>query len=361
MANRSVDSAGLRVALLAFSVRGAMGQYLEALVPDLARQVELHLFVPEHYSGQESFEFIHRFRTGQTRKDALLRFINPFYAWELWKKIRTLQPDLLHIFNGEGYPWSLLLSQWCRCERIPLFLTLHDPEVHPGSFWDYANGIIRKLIVPRVYSVHIHSRVFIQAACRLGARRVVVIPHGSIAERFLRYKRPGVIREPVALFFGRLEAYKGLDLLVEAGLELKGKLRVIIAGPGRVPSKVSAAVQRYPEWFEVRNRFVSDEEAADLFQRASVLVLPYRHATQSSLPLIAAAFDLPVVASSLGAFIEDIPRVGGMLVPPGDARMLAKGMLEAIKLRPVYPYEMNMSNIASRFVQWYNSELDEKI
>lgn len=74
-------------------------------------------------------------------------------------------------------------------------------------------------------------------------------------------------------------------------------------------------MREHPSWFEVHNRYVPDEEAALFFQRASVLVLPYRQATQSSLPLIGAAFGLAVVASAVGAFVEDVPRVGYTSTP----------------------------------------------
>jgi len=347
----------VRVVLLALTVRGAMGQYLDALAPHLAQRVELHLFVPEYYLGQAGSGIIHRFKTGGNRSQALLRLINPFSARALWERIRAVQPTLIHLFHGEGRPWAILLACWVHRERVPFFLTLHDPEVHPGSSWEWVNGKLRRFVVPRATSVHVHSGVFVEAAQRIGARHVVVIPHGSIAERFTKHRRPDLSREPIALFFGRLEAYKGLDLLVEAGLELKGKLRVVIAGPGRVPSKVRKVIQRYPDWFELHNRFIPDEEVAELFQRASVLVLPYRQATQSALPLIAAAFGLPVVATAVGAFVEDVPRVGGVLVPPGDAFALAKGMLEAVGSKPVYPAELEMSALAPRFVEWYRGGL----
>lgn len=346
----------MRVVFLAFSVRGAMGQYIEALIPHLSQRVELHLFVPDHYPGQTSSVSIHRFRTGKTRYKALLRFVNPFIAWNIWEEILGIRPDLIHIFNGEGYPWGLLFSQSAYREGIPVGLTLHDPELHPGcSIWEYVNAIFRKFVIRRVASVHVHSKVFVKSAQKLGARHIVVIPHGSIAERFTKYKCSDIAREPIALFFGRLEAYKGLDLLVEAGLILKGKLRIIIAGPGRLPARIVKMIREYPEWFEVRNRFIPDDEVAFLFQKASVLVLPYKQATQSSLPLIAAAFGLPVVATSVGAFVEDVPRVGGILVPPGNVVALAEGMLKGIGLTPVYPRELEMRILADQFLNWYRS------
>lgn len=348
----------MRVVFLAFSVRGAMGQYIESLVPHLALKVELYLVIPEHYSGQTGSSNVYRFRTGKNRVHTLSKFINLFTAKNLWRWIREIRPDLIHIFNGEGYPWSLLFGQWACRERIPLYITLHDPELHPGcSIWEYANAVFRKYIISRSASVHVHAKAFVKSAQELGASDVVVIPHGSIAERFTKYKRPNITREPVALFFGRLERYKGIDLLIQAGLILKGTLRILIAGPGHIPDKIWRVVRRHPEWFEVKNRFVSDDEVADFFQRASVLVLPYLQATQSSLPLIAAAFGVPVVSTAVGAFVEDVPRVGGILVPPGDASALAKGMLEALGTDPLYPKELEMSVLSAKFVEWYRMVL----
>lgn len=339
-----------------------MGQYLEALVPHLGEKTEVHLFVPDHFRSEVSPAIIHRFAVGKTRKEALLRYVDPVSAWMLWQRILGVQPTLLHFFNGEGYPWSLLITHWASREGIPVLLTLHDPELHMGcSVWEYANGVLRKFTVPRSTSVHIHSRIFLESVRKLGAHHITIIPHGSIAKRFTKYQRPGIIREPIALFFGRLEPYKGLDVLVEAGLGLEGQLRIVIAGPGHLPSRLKAVIRRHPEWFELRNRFIPDEEVADLFQRSRVLVLPYRQATQSSLPLIAAAFDVPVVATAVGAFIEDVPRVGGILVPPGDAAALAKGMIEAQSLSPLYPYELEMSAISNKFIEWYDDILEGQI
>lgn len=196
-------------------------------------------------------------------------------------------------------------------------------------------------------------------ARKLGARHVVVIPHGSFADRFLRHAKPGVQREEdLVLFFGRLEAYKGIDILVKAILALEGRRRALIAGPGQVPRILRRAMREHPSWFEVHNRYVPDEEAALFFQRASVLVLPYRQATQSSLPLIGAAFGLAVVASAVGAFVEDVPRVGGILVPPNNPQTLAQVLAIAKpKERSYHNPDLTFQLLARQFVAWLEGGL----
>lgn len=304
-----------------------MGQYLEALVPPLSQYLDLSLYVPEHFEGSVPVKVV-RFATGTSRAQALRRFLDPRPARALWQQILTERPDRLYLFNGEGYPWAFWLVRWAKEEGIPLFLTLHDPDPHPGNPWEAANAILRRWVVPLATSVHVHSQIFVEKARQLGAQDVVVIPHGSFADRFLQHARPGVKREEdLVLFFGRLEAYKGLDVLVKAILALGGERRALIAGPGRMPLILKKAMREHPSRFEVHNGYIPDEEAAFFFQKAAVLVLPYRQATQSSLPLIGAAFGLAVVASAVGAFVEDVPRIGGILVPPNDPHTLAQALL----------------------------------
>lgn len=330
-----------------------MGQYLEALAQPLAEWVELHLFVPQHFEGDTGKAQIHRFRTGQSRREALVRLLDPRAGLRVWHQVRALGPDLVHLFNGEGYPWAPIWAYRAEREELPLLLTLHDPEPHPGNPWEWINARLRGFVLRRAQGVHVHSLRFVEVAEAQGARAVAVIPHGSLAPRFLRYRQEGIRHEPLALFFGRLETYKGIDLLVEASLRLQGRLRVAIAGPGELSEPVLNTLRSRPDIFELHNGFLSEAEVALLFQRASVCVLPYKQATQSSVPLIAAAFGVPVVATELGGFVEDVPQVGGLLVPPGEPEALAQGMLKALGHKPVYPVELEFSRVASKFIEWY--------
>jgi glycosyltransferase involved in cell wall biosynthesis len=344
----------MRIAIVALSVRGAMGQYLEALAAPLSHQVELHLFVPSHYEAKPTKARLHFFKTGANRRQALLHFLNPWEALTLWKRIQSVSPDLVHLFNGEGYPWSLLLARWVK--TTPFVVTLHDPEPHPGNFVEWMNAWGRRPVLKKASVVHIHTQRFSALLSEIGISQecIRVIPHGSIAAYFTDYAQPGVSRENVALFFGRIEPYKGLDTLIDAGLRLRGQIKILIAGPGAIQKNLSKTLRKHSQIFEVHNRYLSKPEVAQLFQRAAVCVLPYHQATQSSIPLIAAAFGVPVVATDMGALAEDVGRVNGLLVPPRDATALAQAILEA-RTRPVYyPKELEFEALSKNFVALYD-------
>jgi glycosyltransferase involved in cell wall biosynthesis len=350
----------LKIALIALSVRGPMGHYLDALITPLSDKVDVHLFVPEHYSEKTGKATVHLFCTGSNKIEAFWRLFNPFLGLALWQRIERIKPDVIHLFNGEGYPWSLLWVDLANRNKLPIVLTVHDPEPHPGNLLELANSYLRLFTLTRATRIHIHSQHLMKAIIqqRVSYEKVSVIPHGSIAERFISHCQIGVDRERVAIFFGRLEAYKGLDTLVEASFKLK--LRVIIAGPGHLPKNLSDLIKAHPEIFELHNRYLSEREVANLFQRASVCVLPYRQATQSSLPLIAAAFGVPIVATSVGSFVEDVPLVNGVLVLPGNPEALSQGIQAAIGLIPSYPKTREFNSLVEKFELFYREAFSRK-
>ena len=362
-----MDIVFMRIALVSLSVRGALGQYTEVLVQPLSRKTETHLFVPTHYEGDCGQAVLHAFPTGSTHSRALLSLLNPLLAWRVWGDIRRIQPDVVHLLTGEGYPWALLWAAWAQRQEIPFIVTVHDPERHPGyNLWEILNARLRRFVLGRATGVHVHSPRFTELITAQGFRsdNIFVIPHGSLAQRFLKYRSNAAGGDqaaggkPLALFFGRLEAYKGLDLLAEAAFLLNGSIRFAIAGPGHLPPQLEASFRKHPDLFELHNRYLDDDEVAALFQRAAVCVLPYLQATQSSVPLISAAFGVPVVATAVGAFIDDVPRVSGILVRPNDAAALAQGIQEALGRKPHYPRELEFDMLVDHFLKMYRNTID---
>lgn len=135
--------------------------------------------------------------------------------------------------------------------------------------------------------------------------------------------------EIVVLFFGLVRPYKGLDVLIDAlnliNLE-NTRIRVLIVGefyiePQQITNKIKSSHLPY---YEIVNRYVSDEEAAVYLTASDVMVLPYRTASQSGVLSNALNFDLPVVVSDLPGLTEHVAYGRtGFIVPPGDPVSLA--------------------------------------
>jgi glycosyltransferase involved in cell wall biosynthesis len=129
---------------------------------------------------------------------------------------------------------------------------------------------------------------------------------------------------PALLFFGRITAYKGLEVLLQAFKQVSEKhsATLLIAGDGDL--------RPYRQWIEgdeniqVINRWIADVEVASVFQRANLVVLPYTSASQSGVIPIAASFRLPVIATRTGGIPEQIQDgLSGLLVEPGSVEKLS--------------------------------------
>jgi len=78
---------------------------------------------------------------------------------------------------------------------------------------------------------------------------------------------------------------------------------------------------------ELRNRYVSNEEAALLFTAADAALLPYRSASQSGVVQLAFAHGRPVIATAVGGLPEAV-RDGedAILCPKDDPDALARAI-----------------------------------
>ncbi len=353
----------MKVALVAFSGKGAMGQYAAGLATALAGLARVTLFAPNHFRADTLGAAVARrfFASGRTKARALVRFLNPVAGRALAGEIAAGGPDVVHLLNGEGYPWAAILARVLADRGIPLVVTLHDPVPHSG---DVIGMITQRLAyrttLPLARIIHVHARCFVgavAAATGRGENRIAVIPHPSFADFFLPHRKEGIPREErTILFFGRLAYYKGLDTLVAAVLRLKERgerYRLIIAGPGRLPPSVRRAALEHPDTFEIHARFLPEEEVALLFQRAALCVLPYKDATQSAIPSIAAGFGVPILATSVGAFSEDVPFYGGTLVPPGDPEAMARRIPYAMRRPPANAGSRSFAETAARLMEAY--------
>lgn len=138
--------------------------------------------------------------------------------------------------------------------------------------------------------------------------------------------------KPYILFFGRIEEYKGLELLYTAFLEnqaLSDKYYLVIAGSGQVSFSRSTE-ERNVIWV---NRYVKDSEVAKLYKNAKCVVYPYLSATQSGVLSLAFYFQVLTLASDV-PFFKSIIQNGetGLLFEKGNKEDLAKKLLAIISL-----------------------------
>jgi glycosyltransferase involved in cell wall biosynthesis len=203
----------------------------------------------------------------------------------------------------------------------PVVITAHDVlprEPRPGQraaqrrLYHHADAIV-------VHSQHGRRRLIAEVGVE--PEKVNVIPHGAfthLVDQPDPVPLPEELRavdKPVVLCFGLIRPYKGVDVLLEAWAGIDDA-ELWIVGMPRVP--LEPLRQAAPPGVRFVPRFVTDPEIPAFFDRADLVVLPYREIDQSGVLATALAFGSPLLMTSVGGFPEVSATGAGTLVAPGD-------------------------------------------
>lgn len=222
--------------------------------------------------------------------------------------VKVFNPDVVHV---QEVIWDYLILALPFLKRYPLLLTIHDPEMHSGEtklaglkkrYHLYRKFLRRSCDAAIAHGSYLQGEVERLLPHLQG--KVFSIPHGPLGKLA---KNPNFDWEPgTLLFFGRIQAYKGLAFFIEAverlaaeGLRVKG----LIAGRGDELNKYRERLAN-SGLFEINEGFIPREDIPALFERANAIVLPYTDGTQSGVAALAMGYARPVVASRVGSIPE---------------------------------------------------------
>jgi glycosyltransferase involved in cell wall biosynthesis len=277
--------------------------------------------------------------------ERLLHPLDPRSWGATAQAIAAWEPDLLVIPWWQPY-WAPSLGSVARgvrrqAPRARVIFLCHN--VLPHEHVPFARTLTRWALVPgHAYLVHAEDQARALATLLPGAR-VTVHPHplydmfatGELPSRAAARAALGLPADAeIALFFGFVRPYKGLDDLVAALALARAErpaLHLLAAGEfwdDARRHRAAIAALGLEGATTILDRYIPNEEVARLFAAADVAVLPYRAATQSGVAALAFGFGLPVIATAaggLGGAVVD--GVSGLIVPPGDPAALAAALL----------------------------------
>jgi glycosyltransferase involved in cell wall biosynthesis len=200
-------------------------------------------------------------------------------------------------------------------------------EGHPGD------RQLMAAFLARVDAVVVHSDEQASLAASLGATHVKELdlpPHLPGGDPEPRPDRAAGDADVRLLSLGIVRDYKGVDLLVDALRDVPGT-RLTVAGElwGDAGRRVRdlAADPRLDGRVEVHGGYVPADRIAGLMARHDVVALTYLSATASQNALLARRHGMPVLATAVGTFPEQVrDDVDGLLVPPGDREALVRAL-----------------------------------
>jgi len=243
--------------------------------------------------------------------------------------LRRHAPAIVHCHTGRANWVGGIGARWA---RVPALSTRRmDRRVKRGlrTRWLYRR-LLRRVaaISPAVERRLLDARVEPE---RIRVIWSAVDPEAlrpSAPREVLRAQLGAAPETPCLLVAANLVRRKGVDVLLAAVAALAPGSRCVlwVAGDGAERAALEAAAARLG--IAERVRFLGRRgDVPDLLEACDVFVLPSRQEGLGVAALEAMARGRPVVASAVGGLAEIvIPEQTGLLVPPGDAAVLAAAL-----------------------------------
>jgi D-inositol-3-phosphate glycosyltransferase len=261
------------------------------------------------------------------------------------------KPRILHIlWNNkiEVFDRTILLAYYKLCGKQLVFTAHNVNQARRDGKDSLLNRITLRIQYRLCDHIFVHTKKMKDELCHdfgVAEKEATVIRHPvndafpdtdltpSQAKRQLGLQE----NEKAVLFFGRIRPYKGIEHLLAAFQLLAAShpdYRLIIAGEPKKGSEeyrrqieLAVKTEFTPDRIILKIQFIPDDEMELYLKAADVLVLPYKEIFQSGVLFLAYSFGLPVVATDVGSFREEIVEGRtGFLCQPGDPAELAKAI-----------------------------------
>lgn len=319
----------INVTMITLAARGGMVHYVSQISNSLAELADVTVILPRGCTVQYFTSKVKLSLIGGTSLDNV--FTRNSFVFELPSAISKSDPDIVH-FSG-SHPAILLAFLTSRALGCPFFVTLHDVRVHSGER-RLTSQVSNFMNIALGDYLLVHGTKLRDELLAMGKSpdQVFVVRHGEYSF-FKVFQAEGVEEERATiLFFGRILEYKGLRYLLAAFRHVKSQVpeaRLVIAGRGDLKGYLNLIKELSD--VEVINGYIPDDAVAKLFQRSTVVVLPYIEGSQSGVVPIAYSFGKPVVTTDVGSIAEVVDDgLTGFVVPPRDEMALAEALVRIL-------------------------------
>ena len=238
-----------------------------------------------------------------------------------FRKALESRPDTVALCTFQSI-WDAAVIPILRRRKGRFVLVMHDAMLHPGDSYPFRASVMEAQVRAADALIVLSDHVGRMARDVHGfpADRIWTVPHGAFsfgAEPAEGRKFPAG-RPARLLFLGRIVAYKGLPVLVEAYRTLRERgLAVELDVVGQGDMGESAAALAALPGVSVANRWASDAEIGGALSRADVVALSYVEASQSGVAAAAMTAGLPIVATPVGGLVEQVDHGRTGLVAEG--------------------------------------------
>ena len=261
-------------------------------------------------------------RPGIEKKTFNLKELNGIISWINKRHFDVIFFETLHV-------WNLAIMIRCH-KKTKIFQMIHDLIPHEGDKQAKSVDLMNRAVCKMADYIVLANQKYVPKVTEIYGVDSSRVRYVDMWRRFPTYTEPKFTKR--ALFFGRMNPYKGVDNLLEI---VKLCPDVQFDAVGRVDPLVQEQVDQLNAQPNVtmNNGYVADDEMAEAFINADWIVLPYNSATQSGVVIDAYRYGRPCIAFNVGAITEQVKEgTSGYLIEPGNNKAFAKKLREAVQM-----------------------------
>lgn len=257
---------------------------------------------------------------------------NPINYIEAIRWVNQVDPDAI-IFCSGAPAHNVLWNALAGYRRIAY---VHDPYPHSGMrHWRLLQykGLLRKYYNEAdclIFTSDYLRRCVVDDGT-VEKSRTAVVPLGLLPNHIFDIDET-ITKSIDFLFYGRMEYYKGIDVLLEADQLLIDQginTNLTIISKGDI-MKTFKDVTSIPDNVKQIKEYVPDAELIKFVRSSKCVVLPYRDATATQIIQTCYYYEVPVIVSRVGALAEYAGENIGYIVEPDNSRALADAMIDVI-------------------------------
>lgn len=262
------------------------------------------------------------------------------YLIKLINFIVKQKPDAVH-FQFFRFKIDALLMFLLKIFNLKIIYTAHNVLPHERFMFDIQ---LTNLAYKAADKIIVHSNFIkekLLSLFEIDCSKIEIIPHGNfnhylpeapLTSNTAKNKLSLSPQDNVALFFGYIKEYKGLDILLNA-FEIiyknKKNIKLLIAGFPE-SEELKCKYEKMIGQIDADNRiifypeYISPSDLPIFFYAADVLILPYKTIDHSGIIHLAYSFNKPVIVTNVGDFSDTVEEgKSGFIVPPNNPIQLA--------------------------------------
>lgn len=232
------------------------------------------------------------------------------------------------IYFESLHTWNLPIMMMSGSAKT--YQVIHEVIPHEGDSQVKMVNLMNKAVVKLADTIILRNKTYIQDMIERYGINAERVKYLELWRRYPGYTSP--VHKGRALFFGRINPYKGADNLLEI-VRLCPDIQFDVIG--RVDPQMQDIVDLLAKEKNVKlnNDYVTDTEMRTAFINCDWTIVPYNSASQSGIIIDAYKYSRPVVAFAVGAIPEQVDDgKSGYLVEAGDNQKFAVKLKEAMQL-----------------------------